>query len=72
MSKKLTFQKPQKKTDGYTLLPTGAKQIKIWKPNLIQKFMYWTRIMKDPRYNGKKINYYLHDEAGQWDGSTCR
>ena len=67
MKKELTFKKPQKKPDGYTLLPTGAKRIKFWKPNLIQKFMYWIGAAKDPRYNGKKIDFYHLDEVGQMD-----
>ena len=53
--------------DSYTLLPTGANEIKCWKPNLFQRLAYWIGITKDPRYNGKKLDYYHFDEAGQWD-----
>ncbi len=42
------------------------KYVKIWKPNLIQKLLIKLRIIKDPRYNGKKINNYLLDEAVMW------
>jgi hypothetical protein len=39
------------------------KEIKKWKPNLLQKFLYWTSILKDPRYNGKKFtNFYLDEK----------
>jgi hypothetical protein len=65
MKKELTFKKPQKKPDGYTLLPTGAKLIRVWKPNLFQRFAYCIGMMQDPRYNGKKMSYYHFDEVGQ-------
>lgn len=42
------------------------KSAKIWKPNIVQKLLIKLRIIKDPRYNGKKINSYLLDEAGMW------
>ena len=35
---------------------------KIWKPSLFQRFMYWLGLMKDPRYNGKKMSNYHLDE----------
>lgn len=41
-------------------------KIKYCKPNLVQRFLYWTGILKDPRYNGKKLDRCLHDEAGLW------
>jgi hypothetical protein len=44
-----------------------TKKIKFWKPNLFQKLMYRIGLMKDPRYNGKKTNRYIHDEAGLWE-----
>lgn len=42
------------------------KSVKIWKPNLIQKLLIKLKIIKDPRYDSKKINMYLSDEAGMW------
>ncbi len=38
------------------------KDIKMWKPNLIQRFMYWTGLFKDPRYDGKKVDWRVFDE----------
>lgn len=43
-----------------------TKPIKIWKPNLIQRLLIELKIIKDKRYNGKKTNHYLLDEAGHW------
>ena len=40
--------------------------VKIWKPNLLQRILIRLKIIKDKRYNGKKVNPYLLDEAGQW------
>lgn len=42
------------------------KKTKIWKPNLIQLILIKLKIIKDPRFNGKKLNHYLLDEAGHW------
>lgn len=39
-------------------------KIKFWKPNLLQRLLYKLRIQKDPRYNGKKNQFLLDDEAG--------
>ena len=44
-----------------------TKSIKIYKLNFIQKLLIKFKIIKDPRYNGKKINIFLLDEAGHWD-----
>jgi hypothetical protein len=46
-----------------------TKPIKIWKPSLIEKILIRLKIIKDRRYNGKKINYCLLDEAGQFSSS---
>jgi hypothetical protein len=35
----------------------------IWKPNQFQRLMYWLRLWKDPRYNGKKVNWMHIDEV---------
>ncbi len=43
----------------------GRLNIQIWEPNLIQRFLYWLGVTKDPRYNGKKIDWMCCDEAGQ-------
>lgn len=40
----------------------GKWQVRYWKPNLFQRFMYWVGLMKDPRYNGKKMDKYRADE----------
>jgi len=42
------------------------KPPKKWKPNLIQSLLIKLKIIKDKRYNGKKLDYYLLDEAGHW------
>lgn len=42
------------------------ESIKIWKLNLIQKLLIKLRIIKDPRYDGKKTNSHLLDEVGMW------
>jgi len=51
-----------------------TKSIKIYKLNFIQKLLIKLKIIKDPRYNGKKINIYLLDEVGHWDfkNKRCR
>lgn len=46
---------------------TWNKPIKIYKLNFLQKLLIKFKIIKDPRYNGKKINVYLIDEMRQWD-----
>ena len=51
--------------DTKSMLAEGAK-IKFWKPNLFQKLMYRIGLMKDPRYNGKKMDWVKYDEFGQW------
>ena len=43
----------------------GKFNIQIWKPNFIQRFLYWIGIAKDPRYNGKKLDWTKIDEWGQ-------
>tara|TARA_R110002020_G_scaffold254511_2_gene468217 strand:- start:738 stop:950 length:213 start_codon:yes stop_codon:yes gene_type:complete len=43
----------------------GRFNIHFWKPNIIQRFLYWIGILKDPRYNGKKLDWTKIDEAGQ-------
>lgn len=55
----------QKSKVRFSEKDNGKFSIRIWKPNLIQKFMYWTGILKDPRYNGKKLDWTKNDEAGQ-------
>lgn len=42
----------------------GKFNIQYWKPNPIQRFLYWTRILKDPRYNGEKAVWQEFDESG--------
>ena len=44
----------------------GRWDINYWKPNIFQRFMYWIGLMKDPRYNGKKLNKYFMDEFNTW------
>jgi hypothetical protein len=44
-----------------------TKPIKIWKPSLIEKILIRLKIIKDRRYNGKKINNCLLDEAGRFN-----
>lgn len=55
----------QNSNNANTLLAVGAK-IKFWKPNIFQKLMYRIGLMKDPRYNGKKLNRYLLDEVAMF------
>jgi hypothetical protein len=43
------------------------KSIKIYKLNFIQKILIKFKIIKDPRYNGKKWDASLWDEIGHWD-----
>ena len=43
------------------------KVIKCWKPNLFQMIMYKLNILKDPRYNGKRLYKYYADEPGQME-----
>ncbi len=43
----------------------GKFNIKVWKPNFIQRFLYWTKILKDPRCNRKKFDWTKFDEYGQ-------
>jgi hypothetical protein len=45
----------------------NKKPVKIYKLNFIQKILIKFKIIKDPRYNGKKNNVFLIDEMGQWD-----
>lgn len=62
-NKELKFQPPHNsKGIAKPMLAAGAK-IKYWKPNLLQKLMYRIGLMKDPRYNGKKLDGYLLDEV---------
>lgn len=35
-----------------------------------QRLLVWLRIMKDPRYDGSKVNTFHNDEAGQFEGHT--
>lgn len=42
------------------------ENIKAETPHLIQRLLVRLKIIKDKRYNGKKINHYLLDEAGHW------
>ena len=42
------------------------QKIKWHKPNLIQRLLIKLKIIKDKRYNAKKINISLLDEAGHW------
>lgn len=51
-------------TDANNVLSAFAR-IKYWKPNLLQKLMYRIGLMKDPRYNGKKMDWVKYDELGQ-------
>lgn len=44
-----------------------GKSVKIYKLNFIQKILIKFKIIKDPRYNGKKYNVFLGDEIGQWN-----
>ena len=44
----------------------NGKHLVIWKPNLLQRLLIWLKIIKDPRYNGSKVNHSLMDEAGSW------
>ena len=37
---------------------------KRWEPNLLQRFLYWTGLKKDPRINGDYVKYFLDDELG--------
>ena len=39
------------------------KEIKFWKPNIIQRFLYWIKAVKDPRFNGKKFPRHIHGEV---------
>lgn len=65
-NKELKFQPPHNsKGIAKPILAAGAK-IKYCKPNLFQKLMYRIGLMKDPIYNGKKIDRYLLDEVGTW------
>jgi len=43
----------------------GKFHIQVWKPNCIQRFLYWIGLVKDPRYNGKKLDWTTLDERGQ-------
>ena len=46
------------------------KPVKKWKPNLIQRLLIKLKIIKDKRYNRKKLNCYLLDEAGHLQDSN--
>ena len=39
----------------------GTNKIKIWKPNVFQKLIYALGIVKDPRFNGRKLDYANHE-----------
>ena len=61
----------------FTEKENGRFSIKIWKPGLLRRFLYWSGIIKDPRYNGKKVNWMHKDEVGQigcdpYDGDIAR
>ena len=36
---------------------SGRYNVRFWKPNLLQRFMYWLGLKKDPRYNGKRTRF---------------
>jgi hypothetical protein len=40
-----------------------------YRPNLFMRFLYWTGLLKDPRYNGKKFDHVSFDEYGQYDSN---
>ena len=45
------------KYSKYDMQDSGSGcKIKIWKPNVFQKIIYWFGIAKDPRYNGKNFS----------------
>lgn len=44
----------------------NCKIIKKSKLTFIQKLLIKLKIIKDPRYNGKKMNAFLVDEIGHW------
>ena len=46
----------------------GKRPVIVWKPSLFQRFLYWIKLKKDPRYNGTRPHPWLLDEAGQWSG----
>jgi len=41
-------------------------KIKWHKPSLIKRLLIKLRIIKDKKYDGKKINTFLLDEAAHW------
>ena len=42
------------------------KSVKIWKPNLFQRILIKLKIIKDKRYDARKVDRYLLDEVGHW------
>lgn len=42
------------------------KSVKIWKPNLIQRILIKLNIIKDKRYDSRKVDRYFLDEIGHW------
>lgn len=42
------------------------KKIKPYKPNLILRIIYKLGIVKDPRFNGKKLSWIHFDELLLW------
>ncbi len=44
-----------------------STKIKPWKPNWLQRFLYWSGIRKDPRFNGRKYDWMKLDELMMWE-----
>lgn len=40
--------------------------IRYWKPGLLQRILYFLRLMRDPRYDGKDFDWTKVDERGQY------
>lgn len=46
----------------------GKFNVKIYKPNFIERILILLKIIKDKRYDGKKLSWQEIDEVGGGDG----
>jgi len=42
-------------SDKTKMLLKGSIVVNTFEPNILQRFLYWTRLSKNPRYNGKRL-----------------